>query len=224
MTYLVEELRPKNPVLIIDGKEFKISLITLNIDVELKDLFGGLDKCFDLIRDNPVKILEVMWPLVIDKNFFDNNLQKFTVYIRSAKESLADIAKKMYKCFEQSAVRSMPLVKNKKRQKEIQDIKGAAGGDKPCYALYLDTVLKRYGGFTIDSFYDLTLRQLHIILKTIGEKSYDELEVQASLLGRQLQPRIKFDDITEEEDAQNEEQALEVLKRLQKEYEKNKGK
>lgn len=223
MSFTVEELNPKKPVLVIDKKEILLSLVTLQHDVIIKEKFGSLSKMFDFLAEDPKKIVEVIWILVVDKPQFQNSFEVFNNFALSSDESIVDWSKRMVMCLQESVSKSMPLIRNEKRYKDIQEIKGATTDEKPCYAGYFDAVAKRYG-YTLEKFYELTLRQLHIILKTIGDKSYDELEVQAALAGRQLKPRLKFDDISKEEEKENEDQAMDALKRLQEEYKKKQAK
>ena len=223
MSFTVEELNPKKPVLKIDDKEIVLSLITLHIDVILKEKYGSLSNVFDAIHEKPEELINVVWILVLNKNQFENKPEVFKNHVLTSNESIVSWAKSMSACLQEAVSKSMPLIKNQKRYKDIQEIKGSETNEKPCYASYFDTVAKRYG-YTLEQFYELTLRQLHILLKTIGDKSYDELEVQAALAGRQLKPRMKFEDISEEEEQENEDQAMEALKRLQEEYKARKDK
>ncbi len=217
MSYSVEDLNPALPVLIIDGKEITISFVTLHLEVIFKEKYGSLDKVFKAISDDPTEILNIIWILVTDKKEFSFSFEVFKKFALTSKGSIADWSREMMTCLQQSVYKSMPLIKNTKRHNDIQKIKGTQTDEKPCYGVYFDTVSKRYG-YTIDQFYALTLRQLHILLKVINDKSYEELEVQAALAGKQLKPRMKFEDVSEEEEKENDEQAIEALKRLQEEY------
>ena len=116
----------------------------------------------------------------------------------------------------------MPLIKNSQRLKELNDIKNLDDESKPCYARYYDTLAKRYG-YTIEQFYGLTLRQVHILLNTSNDQSYDELEVQAALMGRKLKPKMKMLDVSVEEEMDQEQDAMDALKRLRERYEGNNG-
>ena len=224
MRITVEELNPRKPVLIIDNKEIVLSLITLHHEVIFKDQYGSLAKLFENLKEKPELIFDVVWELLIDKHQFNDSLEIFRKQVFTAKESLLDISKKMTSCLHDSVHKSMPLIKNKKRHEDLKQIKDATtdeGDAEPCYARYFDNVAKRYG-YTLDQFYELTLRKLHIILNTIGDEAYKELEVQAALNGVKLKPRMTFKDITPEEEKEQEDDALAALQKLKDNYEKNK--
>jgi len=218
MSYTIEELNPLKPVLVIDDREIIISLITLHKEVIFKEKYGSLSKVFDAIKEKPEEIINVIWILTINKKEFGFSLEELKKFIFTSKQSILEWSKDMHRCLNESISKSMPLIKNQKRYKEIQEIKGSTTDTEPCYAGYFDTIAKRYGGYDLDKFYELTLRQLHMLLSTIGDKQYEELEVQASLHGRKLKPRMTFEDISEEQEKEQEQQALEALKRLQDEY------
>ena len=224
MSYSVEDLNPALPVLIIDGKEITISFVTLHLEVIFKDQYGSLPKLFEELEKNKQLIIPIIWELVINKPQFNNSVEDFKKCIFSTKESLIDVSKKMTACLNDSVHKSMPLIKNKQRYEDIQKLKKATtdeATEKPCYATYFDTVAKRYG-YTLDQFYELTLRKLHIILNTIGDESYKELEVQAALNGVKLKPRMTYRDVSPEEEKEQEEDAFAALKKLKENYEKGK--
>jgi len=223
MSFTVSELSPSNPVIKINDKDISISLLTLQKEVLLQERYGSLDEIFNYIKKDALELLNIIWILVINKSEFKNSIIEFKKEVLSGKDSIVDKSAKMYEALNLSIRLSMPLIKNKKRYKELQEIKGTENEGTPCYVGYFDTVAKRYG-YTLDQFYQLTLRQLHMLLTVIGDKSYEELEVQAALQGKKLKPRIKFHDISEEEEADQEQQALDALKELQSRYEKNKSK
>jgi len=224
MAYSVEDLNPKNPVLKIDDKEIVISLITLNIQVELAETYGSLEIAFKLLQKQPVEIIKLIWVLIKDKSIFDYNFEVYQEFIFKTAEGTNTWAKDMKRCLDSSIYKSMPMIKNLKRQRQIRDMKSPENDtNEICYASYFDIVASRYGAYTLEQFYELTLRQVHIFLKTIDSKKYDELEIQAALLGKKLQPKMEFNDISEEQEEQQEEQAMKALKELQAEYLKNKG-
>lgn len=226
MSYKAEELRPNKPVFVLNNKEIVFGLLTIEKEVQFIDKFGSLQKMYDLIKKEPQHIFDVCYELIENKNLFKNSLEVFKAEIYSIKTklSLIDLSISFSNIFNDIIVKSMPLIKNKKRYDDIQKLKGFQNeSDGSCYAVYFDAVAKRYG-YTLDQFYQLTLRQLHIILKTINDKSYEELEVQAALQGKKLKPRIVFEDISEEQDKENEKQALEALEMLNKRYKEQQGK
>ena len=223
MQFSVEEFRPPCPIMFIEGEEFELSLITLNIDARLKEKISRLENIFEEIKKRPELLLEVIWLLVLDKSRFAFRYEKFKQRFLSS-GSTVDQTKKCYEALSDSIARSMPLIKNKRRYDELNKIRNTQSDEsKPCYGVYYDTIAKRYS-YSIDQFYNLTLRQLHILLNVIGDKGYEELEVQAALQGKKLKPRIKFEDVSEEDDKKMDNEAAEIYARLKAEYEKKKGK
>lgn len=221
MSYGINELKPKNPILIIDKREIELSLITLEKEVTFIEVYGSLPNIFKVINEIPEEILDITWELIIDKTQFKSRREVFKKYALTSKDSIVDWSRKMMLCIYQSVNKSQPLIKNQKRYKELQEIKGTQTDKTPCYGVYYDTIAKRYP-YTLDEFYNLTLRQLHMFLSTIGDESYKELEVRAALANRELKPRMEFNDVTEEEEQQQTDDALEVLKRLEKNYQEKK--
>jgi len=223
MSYAVEELSPAKPILIIDGTAIDISLITLQHEVIFKDQYGSLSNVFKVINEKPDELVNVIFILIADKKAFQNKLEVFRKFCFTSKDSIKTWAQKMMACFNASVASSMPLVRNAKRMKELQEIKAGGENKPPCYAVYFDSIAKRYG-FTLEQFYNLTLRNIHIMLHTIGDESYKEVELQAALLGRKLKPKMDFKDISEEEEIEQEDHAMEALKKLQEDYKKNNNK
>lgn len=224
MSVDIEELYPPNPVLLIDDKELFLSPLTLQIEVKIIAEYGSVTKLYELFETKPEEIFRVVWHFIIDKQKFNFSREVFDDHIHNAKDGLPIIAKNIAVAFNFAVTNSQPLVKNLKRQKEIAAVLN--GGDTPkkaCYASQYDTIAKRYG-YTLDQFYGLTLRQLHMLLKVINDKSYEELEVQAALAGKKLQPRIFFDEVSEEQEAENTDHATDALRRLREEYEAKKAK
>jgi len=217
MEYQANELNPAPVVLLIDSEEIEISFISLKIDGILQKKFNGLTGVYSLIKENPVSIIEIIWVLVRNKSRFSFSLEVFKNHCLTSKESLQDVAMKMKQCLDDSVNASMPLVKNPKRVKELNAINKATTQEGVCYGVYYDRIAKRYG-YSLEQFYDLTLRNIHIFLNVIGDESYKELEIKASLAGRDLKPRMKMNDISPEEEAEQEKQALEALAELQKRY------
>ncbi len=217
MSSTISELKPLNPVLTIDNLDFSISIVTLQHEVYFAKHYESLTGVFEALHEKPELTVDLIWVLLIDKDFFDNSFEEFKSFIYNSKDLISEWSKDMSECFHQSVILSRPLIKNKKRYKELQEINNTQVESAVCYASYYDTIASRYG-YSLEQFYTLTLRQIHILLKVIGDKQYEELEVQAALQGRKLKPRMVFADITEEQEEEQEEHALDTLKRLQQEY------
>ena len=210
MVYTLEELNPVNVVLNIN--ENKIILKKLSIGVEL-DIVVNHISIEDLIRFDAENIsitLDVLWELTDNKKDFNNSKITFINKVLSTKNALS-FNKTLHASLIKVIHDSRP-VQSLKRSTRVQE-----EGVKPCYAKYFDIIAKRYG-YTLQDFYNLTLRQIHIILKTINSESYKELETQAALLGRQLKPRNEEIELTQEEEDAQDEMAMALQKRLMDEY------
>jgi hypothetical protein len=223
MAYTIEELRPLNPVLNISGIDFDISLITLNVDSHLRAKFGKLENIFPSFSKNPLTVFDALWILLLDKKFFDLKKKKMIEFIVDSGKT-SEVSAGIARVIEESISKSMPIIQNKAAYDELMKIQAAANDtkNKPCYGVYYDAIGKRYG-HTIEQFFELTLRQLHIMLTVIGDKSYEEIEIQAALQGRKLKERIKPLDMTEKEDKAQDDLAAANLKKLRAEYEAKKG-
>jgi hypothetical protein len=222
MSYSVEEFRPANPTLSINGRDFEISLITLHIDSKIKTKFTSLENIFDQIRIKPMRIFDALWILILDKAYFNHSQEKLKEAILSECKT-SEVTGKIIEVFNEAIGKSMPIIKNKKRYEELLKINQTQEERKPCYAVYYDTLAKRYG-YSIDEFYNLTLRQLHILLHVVGDQSYEEIEVQAALQGKKLKPRMKPLDIEEDDDKRLDEDAVAAHAQLMKEYNERQGK
>lgn len=221
MSLSVTELNPKAPDLIIDGKRIKLSLLTLEKEVVYAEQYGSLMEVFNVINQKPESLIEIVWELVKDKGRFEYSPEIFKNYILTSTQSMEITGASLSECFNDAITKSRPLVKNPDRAKVIRDISSAMVDEskvKPCYAKYFDTLAKRYG-YNLEAFYELTLGQLHSLLKVIGESSYEELEVQAALQGRKLKPRMDFTEVSVEDEADQDAEAAEALARLRKAHE-----
>ena len=218
MPYTVEDLSPANTVLIIDSEEFILSLITLQIEVEFTEKYGSLNKALETLHEQPMEILKIIWILILHKNKFNNSYKEFYNYCFKSNESTAKWSAKMAKCLKICIKKSSPNIKNQQRHKDINDLRATQTEEKPCYAIYFDALSKRYG-LTLQNFYQLTLSQLHILLKTSGDKAYDDLEILAKLHGKDLQPRMVYAEISEEEEEDNKNEAMSALDRVNRAHE-----
>lgn len=219
MPFTVEELRPANPILVID-RDIPISLITLHIDSKFSASFGKLENVYSEIRRDPMRIFEAIWILILDKSEWKNSTA-FKHYCLSQNQT-SEVTARMMGALQESIALSMPIIKNRERYNELMKINNSQESRKPCYGVYYDTLAKRYG-YTIDQFYELTLRQLHILLHIVGDQSYEEIEIQAALQGKKLKPRMKPLEFDEKEDKAMDEDAKEIHARLMKEYKEKQG-
>lgn len=217
MAFAAEDLFPTKPVLILEGREIEYNLLSLRITVKLTEMYGSVAATIEHLKDNSEDIIKITWLLVSDKAVFDNSFDKYSNELFKEKD-LVGLGGKLINIFNDIVLRSFPSVKNRKRQNELRKIREEMGEDTtPCYAAYYDTLAHRYG-YTLDQFYDLTLRSIHILLTIHGDKTYEELEVQAALAGKKLNPRLKPIEIDEEKDDEMDKQAAEMLASLQKKY------
>lgn len=217
MTYSLEEFYPPKPFFIIDGRKFLLNIVRMRDEVTIRETYGSLENIFEVIREDPTSILDIVWILLSSKKGFDSK-DDFKSFCLGSTDLLQEWSKFMMEALNKSVYLSMPLIKNHKRMKDLQNIKGGESS-RPCYVTYYDSVASRYG-YTIERFYDLTLRQLHLILKIMNDKKYEELEVSASLHGRKLNPRVIVNDITEDEEKEQDDQASAALNDLKERYKK----
>lgn len=219
MSYTILEFNPPKKRVTIGDRVLTIGLITLHVENLISSEYGSLKELIESYNKDRTILLDIIC-LLSEEHLTINDLHSL---ISSDKRSTVDIAGILSEVFVYVINSSMPLIKNQKRMKEIQEIQNAqnntSGG--ACYVKYYDIFAKRYS-YTIDQFFNLTLRQVHLLLKEIGEQSHKELEVQAALLGKKLKPQMVYEDISVEEEKQQEDQALAALKMLQERY--NKGK
>lgn len=223
MQFSVEEFRPQNPLVEIAQREIELSLITLHIDARFKEQFGGIDKIYSEITKNGARLFDAVWILLIDKSIYGYSKEKFKEEILSAGDTF-NFSRNLTNAINTCIAHSMPLIKNKKMQDDFNKINQAAGNEnaKPCYGKYYDKLAKRYG-YSIDQFFNLTLRQLHILLNVINDESYKEIEVQAALLGRKLKPKLEAMELTEDQDKKLDNEAQDAYARLKREYEERKA-
>ena len=220
MEFQIHELHPAKQVLKIDSREIRLNYMTLDIDLQFKARYGGINELYETIQKEPTEVLHTIWILVIDKMRFNYDFEKFQKYVLTSQSSIVDTAKQMRELLNTCIRESMPIIRNKKRYEELNAIKHNQEDSKPCYARYYDTVASRYG-YTLDQFYSLTLGQLHALLNVCGDKQYEELEVQAALAGKKLKPRMTFNDVSEEEETQQDDDAMAAFEELKKQYQEN---
>lgn len=223
MAYSLEELRPSNPVLWLDGSELEFSLITFRMDAKICAIAGSLERVFAEVLKRPELLFEVAWTMLINKGTFAD-YAAFKAMIDKSSKGTAEISQLLSNVIHEALLKSIPVIKNKKRQDELRKIQELQNGGPttPCYGSYYDVVASRYG-YSIDDFYNLTLRQLHIILSVAGDKRYEEIEVQAALQGRKLKPRMTApEELTEEKDEDMDKQAQEMYQEQMKRYKERK--
>lgn len=219
MNFKYNELYPQKPILTIGNFELEIEILSLKHLVYIDETYGSVQQLLDKIKDEGTILMDIMWYLVLDKSIFDFKKLSFVEAFTS--KDIIETAKKAYECLNKTIILSMPLIKNAKRYKEIQKIKKAQNDDQSsvtCYGQIYDKLAMRYG-YTIEDFFNLTLRQVHILLEKSASGLHKELEVQAALMGRELKPQVTFSDFTEEEEEENNSDALAAFERLKKEYE-----
>ena len=218
MNYTPEQLKPCNPIVSIGDYDVELSVVTLNHTVKYKENFGDVTELYNVIKDDAEKLVDIVWVLVVNKHLFNNDFKTFDKKFRTSKK-LADVANKVYLAFDDCVTKSMPLVLNSKREKEINELRNAGKNIIPCYAKYFDQLAKRYG-LSINDFYELNLRQITAMIKTINSESYGELEVQAALAGRKLKPKIEFKQVSEDEEKEQDAHAVSALAELEENYQR----
>lgn len=214
MHFTVEEFNPSKPRLILSGKEIELKVLDLKADGLFKEQFGSLTRIFDLITLEPLRLYEAAWILVDKKEIFNYSPKDFREWaLQTPGESARLTIIAINECF----AKSYPIIKNRAKYEAMIKLANETNPKPICYGVYYDKISKRYG-YSIEQFYSLSLRQLHILLNVIGDQSYEDLEIQAALLGKKLKPRMEFNDLEEKQDKMLDDEAADTLKRLQDEY------
>lgn len=222
MNYSFDEFNPGQVTLEIPAGEIPLNSITLSVLTFFEEKYQGLQNIFTIMKEDPEHLTKILWQLVKHKERFDYSYAKFKDFFQS--KEIATAAGEAYKVLTKLIADSMPLIKNPKRHSELLKIRKAQSDNQStitCYGEIYDRLATRYG-ITVAEFYNLTLRQVHILLEKMEDGKYKELEVQAALLGRKLQPRLMFTEVSEEQEKENDQQALEAVARLRREYEEKK--
>lgn len=222
-TYDICDLRPEK----VYYKNYELLPFTLNAEVWAVNRFGSITQMTEAIKNpteagNETALFEVLLYLMADKSVFKKPEDVIKDGLAISKQALINNAGHAYKSIKRVLDLSSPLIKNPERLKDQLAMQETQGAPSPCYGVYYDRIAKRYG-YSIDQFYELTLRQLHILLSVINEESYHELEVQASLQGRELKPRMEVLDITPEQEKEQEQAAQDAYAELQRRYEEGKA-
>lgn len=223
MEFEIQQFIPSRPTIFVDGMELEISLITLRIEAWAIENYGGMPSLYKMIQDDPSLLVPTIWHLLINKEVFSYSIDKFTSTMYSLMADHEKISAQLVAAFYQSIERSKIQIKNPKRFQEAMEIKNAGKKTKVCYATYFDSISKRVN-ISWNEFQELTLGQLHALLFTAQNEAYKDLEVQAALNGKKLKERVEYDHYTEEEEAQNDQDAKDLLLRMQKEYEARENK
>jgi hypothetical protein len=221
MNFKYDEFLPHNPILSLLDFDLEIQILNLKSLAYIDLKYSSIPEMLEKIKEVPETLIEVLWYLIKDKNIFNFNKKLFKDLFLSG--DIVENSKCGYDCLTQAIYLSMPLIKNEKRYKEIQQIKKAQNENQSsimCYGAIYDNLANRYG-LSLEDFNNLSLRQIHILLEKAASGLHKDLEIQAALVGKKLQPKLEFNDFTEEQEKENEDQAAEALKRLQEQYKKN---
>lgn len=219
MAITVDEFSPLDPVLKVRDKELTFKIMSLKLTQKLTKDFCRAEEIYSLISKEPTKLFEVAW-LFLENKKEVSSFDKFQELLLSS-DKIEKTAQELYSVVNECIMLSMPIIRNPEKLAQLNKIKNIASNSEPCYVSYYDNVAGRYS-YTIDQFMNLSLRQLYCLLTTINEKKYEELEVQAALLGKKLKPKAQYEDISKEDDEKLDKEALEVVARLKAEYEKRK--
>lgn len=224
MNFKYDELAPHNPVLCLVDFDLEIQILNLNHLAYIDQKYNSIQGLLDQIKITPETLIDALWYLLKDKIIFSYKKSLFKELFFSG--DIIENSKNGYTCLTQAITYSMPLIKNEKRYKEIQQIKKAQNENQSsimCYGAIYDSLANRYG-LSLKDFYELSLRQIHILLEKASSGLHKDLEIQAALMGKKLQPKLEFNDFSEEQEKENEEEAMDALKRLQEQYKKNQEK
>lgn len=220
MSYTIQDLYPVVTMRILD-QDLELGLLTLKVQSTLNYRYGDISNIDEVIKKNPMAIFDIIWLLLKDKNLFNNNQNVFINKIYTMGVTAQITSELKHKIFEIVRV-SMPKINNNKKYSDLMKLNNLAEESIVCYGVYYDRLAKRYG-YSVEDFINLTLGQLYILLNVSNDQNYKDLELQASLQGKKLKSQMKFDDLDEATDTKLDEDAKDLLKRLQDEYKKNKG-
>lgn len=224
MQYDYNEFYVSNLLITLNSREIELLPLSLKNLQRLEDKFCELKNLEDFIKNDPKQLFKVIWLFVANKEQFSYSYTDFLNFINAG--SILDNTKTVYKTLHKLIVNSSPIVKNKERHEAIQAIKKAKSEEnntKPCFANIYDKFASRYS-MSIDSFYDMTMRQVHALIEVMDKNEHKELEVQAALMGKKLKPKLNAHAIDAEEDERLDQEAESMLERIKKEYEMNKAK
>lgn len=220
MAYSADDLNPTNPYITVDGVDFEFEVMTLRAEAKMREKFGDTYKVYEKIKEEPLRLYDALWILLRNKEFFKQSKKDFIHYFMNNMDTLS-FSKQSMTVINDCFLKSAPIIKNISKMQELAKIKAQQDEKPVCYGVYYDKIASRYG-HTIDQFFNLTLRQLHILLKVSNDEKYQEIEVQAMLQGRKLKGKMEYVDIDEELDKKAESDAKEMHKKLMEEYNKNK--
>lgn len=221
MEFSIADFNPSNPKLIINGMELEFKVLSLKIDCLLTEEFGSPQDVHPIIKREPLRLFDVAWIFLVRKDLFDNSPEKFKDFcMKRIVENSKNLVNTINACYAKSA----PIIRNRKSYDAMMKIHAENNEQKPiCYAVYYDRISKRYG-YSIEQFYDLSLRQLHALLTVSTDGTYEEIEIQAALQGRKLKARTQFKDVDEVQDKKMDDEAAAMFARAKKEYEETQGK
>ncbi len=224
MAYELQHLKPET----VFFNEHELLPFTLELEVWAIYQYGSINKMYEELRaptkERPFLVFDILHKLLKDKTKFKKPIHLVKEFIDISKQAIINNSALAYKAIKRSLDLSAPIIINPERYKAKIDMLKAQGqlADEVCYGTYYDTLASRYG-YSIDQFYNLTMRQLHILLKTINEEKHNELSVSAALQGRELKPRMEVLEITEEQEKENEESAASAHESLLKRYNERKA-
>ena len=220
MAIKIDELYPLPVPFNIHNKEYQAGLFTLKVELWILEQFENLEEFNHALikppEDRPFILFEFIYELLINNPH--DSIEDFLKHVLSkGQHGLVAAVKATTNASDEIIIRSMPLVRSIKKLEQLKEIRAAsgAGDSEPCYAAYYDKVARSYG-YTLQDFYNLTTRQLFLILTAIEDGDYIELEQKAAIAGRQLKPRLTIVDISEEQEAENDQARNELLERMKK--------
>jgi len=223
----IHELRPAAVTLVLGTSTLTLRAFTLDDEVWAIENFGSTNRMGELAAsgnsDKGLVLFKVIWHLLAHKGEWPLYSDFETYLLGMGKAFVVKQSGTFYDALRKTLINSAPLIKNVERMKILAKQAEALGAKAPSYVSYYDKLARTYG-FTLEQFYNLTLRQLHLLLNGVQEGDYSALEIQAALAGRKLQPRVSVDlNVTPEQEADQEVEAKEAHKRLMQDYLDKKG-
>ena len=219
----MDEFNPFIEPLDINGHLLETGPFSLYAEVWAAKNFESFETYVDLVMNGEsVAIYSGIYTLLKDRNVTYAKFVKALLKLDDPKNVLQKLGNHLAYLIKSA----QPIIKNPERLKEIKKALGKEEGDhdfEENYAVYFDKIARRYG-YSIDTYFSQTSRQLHACFKAMEEEDYKDLELRAALAGRKLKERIKYRDVSPEQEAQEVDQAQAAIERHKARVAKEKAK
>jgi len=222
MIITLSELNPFIENIEINGVLLETTAFNLRAETWAEKHFESLEKFIGKIKaGDPTAIYLGFYTVLKNKTFGYKHFLKEILF--KDKKMIGENTGAIANHLAEIITYAQPLIKNPEAMLELREVLGKnEDAEEENYALLFDKIARRYG-YSIETYYELTSRQIHAIFKAADIEDYKILEQKAALHGRKLKERIKFHDFTPEESKAHEEQAFAAIDRITKRAEKENG-